>query len=260
MSLDNYNCGLRSYAEEYYYITKQIHKQMSDNEIIRNLSVNLPSNILLQFNRNSLSWMEIESFENFSRLVGHLETSILPFEKAGSAPNEELIKTMNQVKEALQVLKESKATNEDKKSLETEAVASAWLKTMRQRLGTTGTTVHNSLIGNKAADIDTLDIKAIRTFSQVPIIVIIGYATTDSISRIGSTITIGNQLVVIKQQHALTRLKPKINQSLVDAYTDKFGEIPSPCYHCNGHHFNEHCSLNNLNELRTPGKEAPGRP
>lgn len=118
---------LTSYTEEYADVYKKAHGSVTDQDIIKSLSLNLPPNIIRHLNVLSDDWNSFSDLTDLYSLLRRLECKILPYEPKDTAEEKvdvgvltRLIKEMKDSFEAQRIKAEAK---NDEQKPKTEVVA-----------------------------------------------------------------------------------------------------------------------------------------
>lgn len=217
MKFDQEEGTLTSYVEAYVDCYKKTFKAPQDSDIIRSLSTNLPSSIILQLNMVSDTWMTLNNLTELYELTQRLDTKILPYKESKDPTKDSLTvasvtKLMSDLKELSESIKKSRQETMD----QAKEAALAAIKTSDPTRNRRSPDPKPGAPSNRSRENRynpyQRDFRRDRTNNQ-----------RDS-----------------------PAVKDGDNQ-LFMAYVDSYGKPPGPCQLCKGEHWNRHCPYKDLN-------------
>lgn len=245
MKFDDVKGSLTSYIEEYAACYRKAFTNAVDTDIIKSLSLNLPSNIVRHLNILSENWVEFQTMALLYSLVKRLESKILPYESIqenkDKASIAELSKTLLEMQATLKASLDKKETPKPDKEPEEAVALMGRLNNYEQRQGPD----RYQMPLKRPAPYERFDNPS-RNRRYV-------------LDRRGPQAHYGNNQVATQQDQPpqYRMLPPKSNQAsenqsinynaLKSAYEQRYGKPPGPCYICGGEHFNRHCLYRDLN-------------
>lgn len=226
---------LVSYVEEYADCYRKAHNKASDTDIIQNLRLNLPHDIIRHLNLLSDDWVSSKSLPDFLSLIKRLETKILPFKTDEERSRDK--STSTEVLKMLKELQETLKSRPDKvEQVETKAIAAFETNPSNQREfpANQGGKVNDQMNFRDQFNHQTGWRGQQQRFNngrQRP------YLRQNDNPRYSFQAPKNNNF-----------RQPKPEEDKRKAtYESKFGIPPGPCQLCQGYHFNRHCPLYNLN-------------
>jgi len=229
---------LLSHVEEYTSLYRKVNEQASDAEVIKNLSLNLPSNIIRHLNILSESWSALEDLSSLYALVRRLETKILPFELEQSGEEK------TTVAEIAKLLKEMRDTIRPKSQ---DLEMSRPVESAKETIAAVAHS--NGFQPSRPSNNQKQDIQR-------------GYQPYNY-ERRGRQYFDSRDKNHYKFQRQERLLKPfggshqkdnsiptsntqPAREELQAAYLEQHGKPPGPCQICGDDHFNRHCPFKDL--------------
>lgn len=269
---------LRSYIEEFAACFKKAHKGADDKSIIGNIAQNLPDDVRFALSIASDSWRQKDKLDDLYVIVKRVEQTLLPYapkEKDTSAQIDtnriaKLFKDMqdNFKKDCIEAIKK-----ETQKADKEEIVAAVGLDRTPNKSGSSNdnngraTTYRNTRFSPNKYDNSRFNgNRSYANRNQFK-------ANQYNQDRFSRNFTRNNSYpgnknfqagtsrddqVAAQAQPLLPRAASnnsepasQVNKSspqdLAEAYYKKHGKPPSPCWFCQGDHYNRHCPYQTLN-------------
>lgn len=248
LQFDPKTSTLLSYVEAYADCYRRAHGAVTDQVIIKALSLNLPHPILKNLNLLNDEWIGFDRLRHFNDLVKKLETKIIPYESTETISDDkkslaELMKMIQELKEATQKRDQPK---EDPKSDDQQALAAVRFQDNSGAQGSRNEGFRNNDFRQNYRDSGlNKPFYPRRDQQRYPRR---GYQTfgPQRGSQFQYRSNNRNNEAHTNQQVSISNQKED-SSDLATAYEAKYGKVPSPCFTCKGNHFNRHCPYFDLN-------------
>lgn len=221
LKFDAKSSTLLSFLEKYYECYRKTYKGCEDKAVIIALKLNLPNNVQRSLNVLNDEWVNFDCIKDLYKLARRAEEKILPFEHNEEESNKLDVQTFTKL---LKDFKDSilKAKTNDNEQFERKQ------ETLNVIQRQTNRGVHQrSGINRQSGPYN-------------------GYYTNKRPYETEADNTTGD----LKKRTNLQRETSSDNRNndkLFEAYVERYGKPPGPCYFCSGRHFNRHCPLQYLN-------------
>lgn len=201
---------LSSFTEVYANLFKKVHVTATDEDIIRNLRLNLPQDIIKYLNVISADWMQLKTLAEFIKLATRIERNILPYETSAKVENSA---NMEALTAAIKELRETVAAKKDngcEANQTTEVIAA---------------------ISNQNND-RNYQVRDKRQYQET------GRDNYEGAKR---------RFNQPQRNFGRTDQFRNSNNDLQRRYEETHGKVPYPCRTCNLNHFHKHCPYRTLN-------------
>lgn len=202
------SCYIEGFATTYV----KAHEGAADKDVIRALRVNLPHEVIHNLNILSENWADLNSVEEFMKIIQRIERSIIPFEKKQNAVNPEYVKLSAAIEDLSKKLTAQPVKTEKPEQVEVLAAVSRPADNRNQPNRGQKRTYHGEQ----------------QQSNQ-------GYS-----KRYNGGYRANNN-TQYNQQGSKTKTQ------LQEEYERSHGKPPGPCYTCQELHFHRHCPYRALN-------------
>lgn len=265
---------LISYLEKFALYYKSAHKEAKDCDIVRALKLNLPRNVVKGLNMLNDEWVNFQDIKQLYTLARRVEDKILAYEARDepitATRAEDITKMLVEMRKAIDANKEAKEDlnkSTEKLAAVTEGrnPRNAYARAYQQGPGNSTSRYDQPLrhCDHRGPRIQN----EFQNFGRVPPNRFRSRNADGHNSRpVRQPRVPGNSWAAQNGPPAKLRAvepakvtpaiadKTHVNQEprapsdpLIQRYVEKYGEPPSPCHHCGGHHFNRHCAYHGLN-------------
>lgn len=235
---------LISYAEEYVDTYKKAYGKVNDQDVIRSLSLNLPTNIIRHLNTLSDDWQQFSTLPALYTLLRRIEYKIIPYEpkeieeKIGT---EAIAKLLKELKQSIETHRDKSETKEAGAIGTTEAIAAFGKPSNNLQFRNEDNGISYNKYGPYRRDFSDR-YRYNRRYG--------GSNSWQPHDKQQWRNNSRNQQNYAFTEHGSqpNRLLPNPEQmDLKSAYMAKHGVPPAPCPICKDNHFRRHCPYQNLN-------------
>lgn len=237
LSFDPEVSTLMAHVEGYVDCYQKAYPNPSDLDVIRSLKINLPAKIVRNLNVLSHDWSESRTLGDLYKLIKRLDNDILPYEKASDTSGKTLdAATLTKI---LSDFKDSLKPKEDKIQ---ETSTSEKLAAIQYQHRVASKPEYRNQWNQER---------------QGPY-----YPRPNYRNRLSRNYQPYKKL----EDEPVNRSLPMLQQyrnlpnQLELEYDKIHGKPPSPCYLCDGHHFNRHCPFKDLKPNGSGWMEPQTRP